>query len=412
MTSWTRLDRIATVQARIGWKALTADEYVDEGFAFLATPNIKDAAIDFENVNFISKFRFEESPELKLRLGDVLLAKDGSTLGITNCIRELPRPATVNGSIAVLRPFAAEPRFLMYWLRGHVIQAQIQRLKDGMGVPHLFQQDIRKLEVPALSEAKQRRIADFLDDRVDRIDRIIAARRVQARLTNSLPWAELGGLLASASQVPLRRAIRSLADGPFGSAFSSSDYVDVGPAVIRLGNIGFDQFRGADLARVPSEIYDRFPNSHVRPGDLLIASLGDANNHAGRACVAPADLGAAMVKGKCFVVKANHEVATERYLSALLSSPLGADSLVQQGTGATRSMLNFERLLSTRLPMPIRREQDAILLLFEDAVDQGSRAAVHLTRSINFFTEYKRSLITAAVTGQIDVTATGSGIPG
>ena len=41
--SWgrTRLDRVATVNARIGWKALTADEYVPDGFAFLSTLNIK-----------------------------------------------------------------------------------------------------------------------------------------------------------------------------------------------------------------------------------------------------------------------------------------------------------------------------------------------------------------------------------
>ena len=103
--SWspTRLDHIATVNARIGWKALTASEYVPEGYAFLSTPNIKSNEIDFEDVNYINEFRFEESPELKLQIGDVLLAKDGNTLGITNVVTELPRAATVNGSIAVIR---------------------------------------------------------------------------------------------------------------------------------------------------------------------------------------------------------------------------------------------------------------------------------------------------------------------
>ena len=71
----TRIDRVATVQARIGWKALTANEYQEEGYAFLATPNIKGPSIDFENVNFISAFRYEESPELKLQVGDVLLSQ-------------------------------------------------------------------------------------------------------------------------------------------------------------------------------------------------------------------------------------------------------------------------------------------------------------------------------------------------
>jgi type I restriction enzyme S subunit len=93
----TRLDRVATVNARIGWRALTASEYEDEGYTFLATPNIKGSDIDFDNVNYISEYRYEESPELKLRVGDVLLAKDGNTLGITNVVTTLLRPTTVNG---------------------------------------------------------------------------------------------------------------------------------------------------------------------------------------------------------------------------------------------------------------------------------------------------------------------------
>jgi type I restriction enzyme S subunit len=62
----TRIDRVASVRARIGWKALTAAEYQHEGYVFLSTPNIKNQEIDYENVNYISKWRYEESPELKL----------------------------------------------------------------------------------------------------------------------------------------------------------------------------------------------------------------------------------------------------------------------------------------------------------------------------------------------------------
>lgn len=141
----TRIDRVATVNARIGWKALTASEYQPDGYVFLATPNIKTESIDFGNVNYIDEYRYEESPELKLELGDVLLAKDGNTLGITNIVRELPRPATVNGSIAVLRAFGIEPRFLRYSLASSSAQSMIDAIKGGMGVPHLFQWDIKRL---------------------------------------------------------------------------------------------------------------------------------------------------------------------------------------------------------------------------------------------------------------------------
>lgn len=40
-----RLDHLSTVKARLGWKGLTADEYVSEGYIFLATPNIKSGTV-------------------------------------------------------------------------------------------------------------------------------------------------------------------------------------------------------------------------------------------------------------------------------------------------------------------------------------------------------------------------------
>lgn len=91
-------------RGRLGWKGLTADEYVNEGKIFLATPNIKGSEIDFTNVNYITDERYQESPEIMLSEGDVLLTKDGSTLGTVNVIRFLPKEATVNSSIAVLTP--------------------------------------------------------------------------------------------------------------------------------------------------------------------------------------------------------------------------------------------------------------------------------------------------------------------
>lgn len=223
--SWgtTRLDRVATVNARIGWKALTATEYQPSGYAFLATPNIKTPKIDFENVNYISKFRFDESPELKLRNGDVLLAKDGNTLGIVNIVTNLQQDATVNGSIAVLRPFGVDPRFLRFAIASSVIQGHISSVKDGMGVPHLFQRDIKRFQLPLPPEEEQRRISDFLDMETARIDELSHLRRIQmilmreslsAAATQQTGRSRVNSTLGTRDHVvQLRRAISTTQTG-------------------------------------------------------------------------------------------------------------------------------------------------------------------------------------------------------
>jgi type I restriction enzyme, S subunit len=142
--SWhsIRLGYVASVKARLGWRGLTASEYVESGNIFLSTPDIKGSDIDFDNANFITDERYFESPEIMLQVGDVLLVKDGATLGIVNIVRYLPNRATVNGSIAVIRvKKLLTPNFLFYFLKSQYFQNVIQEVKGGMGVPHLFQSD-------------------------------------------------------------------------------------------------------------------------------------------------------------------------------------------------------------------------------------------------------------------------------
>lgn len=170
----TRIDFISRVKARLGWKGLKAEEYVEEGYGFLSTPNLKYREIDFENINYITEERYLESPEIMLEIGDVLLAKDGSTLGIVNVVRDLPIQSTVNSSIAVLRPTnKINSVYYYYYLKSTYIQDVINQIKDGMGVPHLFQADIKKFTVllPPLTE--QQNIAKFLDEETSKIEKLV-----------------------------------------------------------------------------------------------------------------------------------------------------------------------------------------------------------------------------------------------
>ncbi|MFE9503656.1 restriction endonuclease subunit S [Streptomyces anthocyanicus] len=403
----TRLDRVATVNARIGWKALTASEYQPDGYAFLATPNIKNSEIDFTNVNYISEFRYDESPELKLKPGDVLLAKDGNTLGIVNIVRLLPRQATINGSIALLRSFNMEPRFLCYVIQSSFIQGHISSVKDGMGVPHLFQRDIKRFKLPAPPLEEQRRIADFLDAETARLDHLAELRQDQRELLALRRWSHFQQVLKNAGGpvTPLRRVVRSIVDGPFGSAFSSSDYTSEGAAVVRLGNIGFATYRPADQAYIPISLFRQFRNHAVSRGDLLIAGLGDPRNHAGRACVAP-DLGPAIVKGKCFRARLEPDAADPHFVALLLSSPVGASAI--EGRGSTRSMINLEIVKAALLPIPELRKQRSVVAEYQRAWEHTETAVNACTRQLDLLTERRQALITAAVTGQFDI-ATASG---
>ena len=174
----TKLGFESWVRARLGWKGLKAEEYVDDGFAFLSTPNIKGRDIDFAGANFITQERFDESPEIKIQRGDVLLAKDGSTLGTVNIVRHLPRPTTVNSSIAVITPYERlVGQFLYYVFQSSHMEQTIEQAKGGMGVPHIFQGDINKFQITLPPTDEQTHIAAYLDRETAKIDALMAEQQ-------------------------------------------------------------------------------------------------------------------------------------------------------------------------------------------------------------------------------------------
>ena len=166
------------IRARLGWKGLKADEYVDEGYIFIGTPNIDDRGnIDWINVNYITKERYDESPEIMLSEGDVLLTKDGAGIGKCAYIDKLPSEATPNGSLAVITcNELMKGKYLFYYLKSYYFQKYIDQIKAGMGVPHLFQGDLREITIAVPSIEEQLEITEYLDKKCAEIDSLITKK--------------------------------------------------------------------------------------------------------------------------------------------------------------------------------------------------------------------------------------------
>ena len=262
---------------------------------------------------------------------------------------------------------------------------------------------------------EQRRIADFLDDRVARIDQIIAARRQQATLAEeamATSWAQASRELEETyCLVPMRRFLRNIVDGPFGSSLTSSHYTDEGTRVIRLGNIGIARFKDLDKAYIADDYGQTLSQHAVHPGDLLMAGLGDSTWPLGRCAVAPENLGPAIVKADCYRIRLDASV-DHAFAAAFLSNPTARGRAQLLSRGATRARLNTDIAPESLIPpIPIRQQLAYVheLARWQNELDGTQLALEH---SIDLLTEYKSSLITAAVTGELDVTTASRRIPG
>ena len=175
--SWStiRFTKGNWIRARLGWKGLKAEEYVEIGYPFLSAFNIVDNNLCWTPLNYINEERFEESPEIKLHIGDILLVKDGAGIGKCARIDGLPLgDATVNSSLAVITPTKeVEYRYEHYYLQSPLFANIIARLRNGMGVPHLTQEAMKEIRMPLPPICEQVEIANYLDGRISEINALI-----------------------------------------------------------------------------------------------------------------------------------------------------------------------------------------------------------------------------------------------
>jgi type I restriction enzyme S subunit len=177
MGSWptSRLGDHADIRARIGWRGLSAREYTDEGPLLVAGQHLDGGRVSWASCDHISWWRYDESPEIALRSGDVVLSKDG-TIGRVARVDSLPSPATLNGTMMLVRAGETlDHRYLFHVLRGPRFQRLVADRVSGSSIPHLFQRDLVQLEIELPCLSVQRRIADALDA----VDDAIAATERQ-----------------------------------------------------------------------------------------------------------------------------------------------------------------------------------------------------------------------------------------
>ena len=101
-----KLGETASLRGRIGFRGYTQADLVDAGSGAItfSPSDIDDAGnVSLANNKYVSWAKYEESPEIKVRVGDILFTKTAS-IGKVGYVRELKEKATINPQFALLTP--------------------------------------------------------------------------------------------------------------------------------------------------------------------------------------------------------------------------------------------------------------------------------------------------------------------
>lgn len=166
---------------------------------------------------------------------------------------------------------------------------------------------------------------------------------------------------------------RAITDGPFGSNLARRHYTENGPRVVRLQNIGDGRFVD-EQAHISWAHFQSLRAHEVRPGDLLVASLGELLP---RACLAPEWLGPAIVKADCIRVRLGDK-ADPRWVLYALQRPDARRWADERRHGVGRPRLGLQTIREIPIPLPSREEQRRIVDLLEDHLSRLDAADEYL----------------------------------
>ncbi len=169
----TKLKYLAMIFGRIGFRGYTQQDLVDyeeDGAITLSPSNIKESKMDYNKCSYLTWKKYFESPEIQAANDDIMFVKTGSSYGKSAIINKLPKEATINPQLVLIKNVKQNLHFFFYNLQTEYIQTQCELAVVGGTIPTMSQEKMYNFYLINPPIDAQNRIADFLDSKCAKID--------------------------------------------------------------------------------------------------------------------------------------------------------------------------------------------------------------------------------------------------
>jgi len=401
----TRLKHVSTVQT--GLTLSGEGDPVDPEWPYLRVANVQVGYVDMREIKTV-RVSPERAAASMLQPGDVLMTEGGDIdkLGRGAVWRGLVPDMLHQNHIFAVRPCETlDSEFFVYWLDGSVARTYFRTTaKQTTNLAGTNKWTLGNLPVPVLPMAEQRTIADYLDRETALIDTLIEEQRVLIDLLAERRVAVIAEPFGQAHPtVPLGSALEELIDhrgktpGKVGD--KTDDFTDEGVPVVSAIHIKKGQISWGERERfVPYWMFEKWMPVRLRAGDVLLTSEAPLGNIAQVPSNAPL-----VLSQRLFALRGREDVLDSTYLRYFLESNRGQALLRDGASGSTVSGIRQSRLVQIPVPVPPLYEQRQVSMQISEQIGKIDTLIDETERFIELSKERRSALITAAVTGQIDV---------
>ena len=344
--------------------------------------------------------------------GDVLISTVRTYL---RAIAPLSKPSAnliASTGFAVIRPRSLHSGYLGYALQSEYFISKVISSSVGVSYPAINASQLMGITTPVPDRQEQFAIATFLDRETAKIDALVTEQeRLIALLKEKrqvvISHAVTKGLNPHAPMKP--SGVEWLGDVPrhwevdrLASVFREA--VDTGSDDLPILSVSIHdgvsdkELDEAELDRKVTRSDDRSKYKAVRPGDLAYNMMRAWQGAFGAVKVA------GQISPAYVVARPIREIRTA-FVEGVLRTPQAVEQMRRLSRGITdfRLRLYWEEFKNICLALPPVEEQTAILNRITDVTANFDALSHEAGQAIELLKERRSALISAAVTGQIDV---------
>ncbi|MFG2482378.1 restriction endonuclease subunit S [Streptomyces virginiae] len=405
--SWTttRLKYICMDAGQYGLN-VSAQDYSSSGFRLIRTSDIdvngrlrsRDGAV-YVDASLEKRHKVKD--------GDLLLSRSG-TLGRALLLTDVEEPSTYAGYLVRFRPRpSTEPRFMAYMAASRGFQAAIEADAVTSTIQNFNAERYANITImlPPLDE--QRRIANFLDAETAFMDTQAQLRSRQRVALDELSLSVIDDAFKAVAESPqVRLGYVALVQSGVtvdGGRERGDDVVTL--PYLRVANVqaGYVMLDNISEISVPRRTAAA---SQLRPGDVLMTEGGDLDK-LGRGTVWHGEIENCLHQNHVFAVRPNIQALAPEYLALLTRTPMARKYFESTGNKTTNlASTSSGKIRDFRVPLADLNMQRSIVRKVDVRLRSISQVEEQISVQAKLLAERRQALITAAVTGQFDVTTT------
>jgi type I restriction enzyme S subunit len=412
------LKRLASIRYGLG----EPPPEVADGLPFIRATDVSSGRIAAGEMKKVDPKGVPWDRDPVLRKDDIIVVRSGAYTG-DSAIVPLAYDGAIAGYDMFMRIRKAAPRFIAWaMLSRYVLESQIELVRMRAAQPHLNAEELGSVLLMVPSVKEQAAISGFLERETTKIDRLVArkerliellqekrtaliTRAVTRGLDPNAPLKDSGvewlGEIPAHWEVKKLKTVSTLQTGiTLGKRYEDRGieaYPYLRVANVQDGYLDLDDIAEIELPR------GEVSRHELQPGDVLMTEGGDFDK-LGRGCVWEGQIPGCLHQNHIFAVRPAKEELNSQFLAALLSSGYGRAYFTATSKQSTNlASTNSTKLGNFPIPFPRLSEQEGILRFFGDEAAGIDRMTARVQEAIDRLKEFRTALISAAVTGKIDV---------